>query len=80
MGTALESDRKNNALITRLKEITHGETDEHSWVIWKYAKYFVEEFVLKMSQKGERKYAGFAGVFTQALYQSITQFSDWFMR
>ena len=33
-----------------------------------------------MSQKGERKFAGLAGVFTQALYQSITQFSEWFMR
>ena len=57
--------------------ITHAESEEHAWVIWKYADYFAKEFVLKTSDGGIRKYAGLAGVFTQALYQSIEQFTDW---
>ena len=46
-------------------------------VIWEYAKYFAYEFVLKSKDKGTKKIAGLCGVFSQALYQSFTQFADW---
>jgi hypothetical protein len=34
---------------------------------------------LKLSSGGVRKDAGMAGIFSQGLYQSVTQFSDWFV-
>lgn len=35
--------------------------------------------MLKKSSGGVRKYAGMAGIVSQGLYQSITQFVDWFI-
>jgi hypothetical protein len=46
-------------------------------VIWEYVKYFSYEFVLQAKDKGTKKIAGLGGVFSQALYESFTQFSDW---
>jgi VanZ family protein len=59
--------------------MTHGQTIYHAVVIWYYAKYFVQEFVLKKSDGGNPKCAGTAGVFSQALYESLTEFVQWFI-
>ena len=47
-------------------------------VIWDYVNYFANEFVVKKSQGGKGKIAGLAGIFSQGLYDSISQFSGWF--
>ena len=39
-----------------------------------------EDFVLKMNKNGTRKIAGLGGLFSQGLYQSSYQFSEWFLR
>lgn len=49
-------------------------------MVWEYAKYFTHEFVLKRAEKGGRKTAGMAGIFSQAMYGSAVGFSDWFVR
>jgi hypothetical protein len=42
-------------------------------------KYFANEFVLQSKDGGTKKIAGLGGVFSQALYQSFTQFADWIL-
>lgn len=48
-------------------------------MIWEYAKYFANEFVLQSSSKGTKQIAGLGGVFSQSLYESFTQFADWIL-
>jgi hypothetical protein len=43
-------------------------------------KYFAYEFVLQSKDGGTKKIAGLGGVFSQALYESFTQFSDWILQ
>ena len=35
--------------------------------------------MLQSKDKGTKKIAGLGGVFSQALYQSFTQFADWIL-
>jgi len=65
--------------MARLRGETHGESDEHAVVIWEYAKYFAFEFILQSKDQGTKKIAGLGGVFSQALYQSFSQFADWIL-
>lgn len=70
---------KSEANLLKLQQETHGETKSHAVVIWEYVKYFAYEFVLQSSSKGTKKIAGLGGVFSQAVYQSFSQFADWIM-
>ena len=78
VGEAYEKEKSEENLL-RLQAETHGETKSHAVVIWEYVKYFAYEFVLQSSSKGTKKIAGLGGVFSQAAYQSFTQFADWIM-
>lgn len=57
--------------------MTHADSKQHAIVIWKYVTYFVHQFVLKTKEGGKAKQAGLAGVFSQALYESMVEFGDW---
>lgn len=65
------------ALLLQFQILSHTDTLDHAYVLWEYAKYFANQFVIHTSNQGNRKITAMSGTFNDKLYKAVTKFKNW---
>jgi hypothetical protein len=79
-GLIYEADPENKTNLQQLTEVTRAENEPIAIVVYRYLKYFVYEFAMKLSKGGSRKMTGYAQNFQRYLYRAFNKYYEWLKR